>query len=48
VRARPLRPALGGLIASYAGFSLAFRVLGGLGLAAAAIWVVVGTAVKQY
>jgi predicted MFS family arabinose efflux permease len=43
-----LSPALGGFIASWIGFSPAFLVLGGLGLAAAAIWVFLGAAVKQY
>jgi MFS family permease len=43
-----LSPALGGFIAGWIGFSPAFLVLGGLGLAAAAIWIVLGSAVKQY
>jgi predicted MFS family arabinose efflux permease len=43
-----LSPALGGFIANYIGFSPTFLVLGGLGLAAAAIWIVLGAAVKQY
>ena len=41
-------PALGGWIAQGIGFSPTFLVLGGLGLLAAAIWVVLGAAVKQY
>ena len=43
-----LSPALGGFIANYIGFSPTFLVLGGLGVAAAAIWIVLGAAVKQY
>src|SRR3569832_994668 len=43
-----LSPALGGFIASWIGFSPAFLALGGLGLAAAAIWVFLGAAVKKY
>ena len=43
-----LSPALGGFIANYIGFSPTFLVLGGLGLAAAAIWIALGAAVKQY
>jgi predicted MFS family arabinose efflux permease len=43
-----LSPALGGFIANYIGFSPTFLVLGGLGLAAAAIWIVLGATVKQY
>ena len=43
-----LSPALGGFIAGWIGFSPAFLVLGGLGLAAAAIWIVLGATVKQY
>jgi predicted MFS family arabinose efflux permease len=43
-----LSPALGGFIASWIGFSPTFLVLGGFGLAAAAIWVWLGAAVKQY
>jgi predicted MFS family arabinose efflux permease len=43
-----LSPALGGFIANWVGFSPAFLVLGGFGLAAAAIWVFLGAAVKQY
>ena len=43
-----LSPALGGFIANYIGFSSTFLVLGGLGLAAAALWIALGTAVKQY
>jgi len=41
-------PALGGWIAEWIGFSPAFLVLGGFGLLAAAVWVVLGNAVKQY
>jgi len=41
-------PALGGWIAQWIGFSSTFLVLGGLGLAAAALWIVLGAAVKQY
>ena len=43
-----LSPALGGWIAQWIGFSPAFLVLGGLGLAAAGVWVALGAAVKQY
>jgi predicted MFS family arabinose efflux permease len=43
-----LSPALGGFIAQWIGFSPTFLVLGGLGLAAAAIWIGLGAAVKQY
>jgi len=43
-----LSPALGGWIAEWTGFSPAFLVLGGLGLVAAAVWVVLSSAVKQY
>jgi MFS family permease len=43
-----LSPALGGFIANWFGFSPAFLVLGGFGLAAAAVWVFLGAAVKQY
>jgi predicted MFS family arabinose efflux permease len=41
-------PALGGWIAQGIGFSPTFLVLGGLGLVAAAVWIVLGAAVKQY
>jgi MFS family permease len=41
-------PALGGWIAQGIGFLPTFLVLGGLGLLAAAIWAVLGAAVKQY
>jgi MFS family permease len=41
-------PALGGWIAEWIGFSSAFLVLGGLGLAAAALWIILGAIVKQY
>src|SRR6516165_7418123 len=41
-------PALGGWIAQWIGFSPTFLVLGGLGLVAAAVWVGLGAAVKQY
>jgi MFS family permease len=41
-------PALGGWIAQWVGFSPTFLVLGGFGLLAAAVWVVLGAAVKQY
>ena len=43
-----LSPALGGFVANYIGFSPTFLVLGGLGLAAAGLWIVLGAAVKQY
>jgi predicted MFS family arabinose efflux permease len=43
-----LSPALGGFIASWIGFSPTFLVLGGLGLAAAAVWIFLGAAVKKY
>jgi predicted MFS family arabinose efflux permease len=43
-----LSPALGGFIANYIGFSPTFLVLGSLGLTAAAIWIALGAAVKQY
>ena len=41
-------PALGGWIAEWIGFSPTFLVLGGFGLVAAAVWVVLGNVVKQY
>ena len=41
-------PALGGWIAEWVGFAPAFLVLGGFGLVAAAVWVVLGNVVKQY
>jgi MFS family permease len=41
-------PALGGWIAQVIGFSPAFLVLGGFGLAAVIVWIVLGAAVKQY
>jgi len=41
-------PALGGWIAQWIGFSPTFLVLGGLGLVAAAVWIGLGAAVKQY
>jgi predicted MFS family arabinose efflux permease len=41
-------PALGGWIAQWIGFSPAFLLLGALGLVAAAVWIVLGAAVKQY
>jgi predicted MFS family arabinose efflux permease len=43
-----LSPALGGWIAQGVGFSPTFLILGGLGVAAAALWIVLGTAVKRY
>jgi predicted MFS family arabinose efflux permease len=43
-----ISPALGGWIAQWVGFSPAFLVLGGLGLAAAGVWIALGAAVKQY
>jgi MFS family permease len=43
-----LSPALGGWIAQWAGFSPTFLILGGFGLAAAALWVILGAVVKQY
>ncbi|MDE2603112.1 MAG: hypothetical protein KGL62_12190, partial [Bradyrhizobium sp.] len=41
-------PAPGGWIARWTGFASSFLVLGAFGLAAAAVWVVLGAAVKQY
>jgi len=41
-------PALGGWIAQWIGFAPAFLVLGSFGLLAAAAWIVLGNAVKQY
>lgn len=41
-------PALGGFIANWIGFSPTFLVLGGFGIVAAALWIVLGAAVKQY
>jgi predicted MFS family arabinose efflux permease len=41
-------PALGGWIAEWIGFAPAFLVLGSFGLVAAAVWVVLSSAVKQY
>ena len=41
-------PALGGWIAQWVGFASTFLVLGAFGLVAAAVWIVLGTAVKQY
>jgi MFS family permease len=41
-------PALGGWIAQTIGFSPAFLVLGGFGIAAVIVWIVLGAAVKQY
>lgn len=41
-------PALGGWIAAWVGFSPTFLVLGGFGLIAAGVWIVLGNAVKQY
>jgi len=41
-------PALGGWIAQTIGFSPAFLVLGGFGIAAVMVWIVLGAAVKQY
>jgi MFS family permease len=43
-----LSPALGGWIAQWVGYSPTFLILGALGLAAAALWVVLRAAVKQY
>ena len=43
-----LSPALGGFIAAGIGFAPAFLVLGGFGLAAVAIWILLGTAVREY
>jgi len=43
-----LSPALGGWIAQWAGYSPTFLILGALGLAAAALWIALGAAVKQY
>lgn len=42
------RPALGGWVAHWIGYSATFLVLGGLGLLATLLWVVLGAAVKQY
>jgi predicted MFS family arabinose efflux permease len=41
-------PALGGWIAEWIGFAPAFLVLGGFGLLAATVWVVLGNVVRQY
>jgi len=41
-------PALGGWVAHWIGFAPTFLVLGGLGLLAAAAWIVLGAAVKEY
>ena len=41
-------PALGGWIAQAIGFSPTFLLLGGLGLIAIAVWVILGAAVKRY
>jgi MFS family permease len=41
-------PALGGWIAQWVGFASTFLVLGAFGLVAAAIWVLLRAAVKQY
>jgi hypothetical protein len=41
-------PALGGWIAQWLGFSPTFLVLGGFGLVAAAAWIALRAAVKQY
>jgi MFS family permease len=41
-------PALGGWIAQAVGFSPAFLVLGGFGVAAVVVWIALGAAVKQY
>jgi MFS family permease len=43
-----ISPAIGGWVAQWIGFSPAFLLLGGLGLVAVALWVVLGAAVKQY
>ncbi len=43
-----ISPAFGGWIAQWIGFSPTFLVLGGLGLLAAGVWVVLGAAVKEY
>jgi predicted MFS family arabinose efflux permease len=43
-----LSPALGGWIAQWVGFSPTFLVLGSFGLIAAAVWIALGNAVKQY
>jgi len=43
-----ISPAFGGWIAQWAGFSPTFLVLGGLGLLAAGVWVVLSAAVKEY
>jgi MFS family permease len=43
-----LSPALGGWIAQWVGYSPTFLILGALGLAAAALWVALRAAVKEY
>jgi len=43
-----ISPAFGGWIAQWVGYSPAFLVLGGLGLLAAGVWVVLSAAVKEY
>lgn len=43
-----LSPAIGGWFAQWIGYSVTFLLLGGLGLLAAALWVGLGPAVKQY
>jgi MFS family permease len=41
-------PALGGWIAQWVGYAPAFLILGGMGLAAAALWIVLKPAIKDY
>jgi MFS family permease len=41
-------PALGGWIAQWVGFESTFLVLGAFGLVAAAVWIILGAAVRQY
>ena len=41
-------PALGGWIAQWVGFESTFIVLGAFGLVAAAVWIILGAAVRQY
>ena len=43
-----ISPALGGWVVHWIGYSSTFLVLGGLGLLAAGVWVVLGAAVKEY
>jgi predicted MFS family arabinose efflux permease len=43
-----LSPALGGWIAQWVGYSPAFLILGGMGVAAAALWIALKPAIKDY